>query len=191
MYFAVETPSINVLFGGDFVNGLPLFIEPGEDVWAEGYGIYRAVADAQGNPGKFSLVAMVPKDDSALFTLYVDTGLAPDTRYCYQAKAYAYGTDGTEVWGKASDIAYGNIYSVPVPQNVIANPVSNTAIKIQWSPVPGATAYEVTREHTDARGKLVTTKIGTVPHLEGYSQFSITDTKAAANVTILKMEPGI
>jgi len=81
-----------------------------------------------------------------------DVGLAPGIQYCYEIEAFDFDTN---ISGRSSPAVCATTQSNPdtapptVPQNVVANALSDTTIDLSWSPSSddrGVSGYEVYRD---------------------------------------------
>lgn len=82
---------------------------------------------------------------STISTVYTNTGLTPGVDYYYVVAAY-----GSAGVGERSDPAHaGTQGGVPsAPTGVLAEGISDKAIRVEWIPVSGATSYSVYRSTT-------------------------------------------
>jgi len=70
-----------------------------------------------------------------------DTGLKPDTRYCYAVTAYD--VSGNESARTTQLCATTNIAAPPVPTGLTVTAVSDSRISLTWTAAAGATGYRV------------------------------------------------
>lgn len=98
------------------------------------YNVYRSTtAD-----GPYELVGLTAAPS------YTDTGLRPDTVYYYRVSAVA-----GDIESALSNLATAATDAdLPVPDNVLAVPVSQTQINVSWNEMPDAMAYVVYRSTT-------------------------------------------
>jgi Calcineurin-like phosphoesterase/Purple acid Phosphatase, N-terminal domain/Fibronectin type III domain len=91
------------------------------------------------DPSLYAMIAQPGPDEAS----YIDPGLAPATTYTYRIRAE------NEFGNSAfSDSATATTSSVPppaAPTNVIARAISDTTIRVTWTPVVDATGYEILR----------------------------------------------
>ena len=81
-------------------------------------------------------------------TTYSDTGLNPNTQYCYRVTAVNSVGESAQS-NEACATTQAETTAVPsVPTNLTATAQSTTAIGLSWNSVSGATSYKVYREGT-------------------------------------------
>lgn len=113
---------------------------------ADGYNIYRATIAT----GPYTFI------NTTTGTTYTDTGLMPNTTYFYQIT-----TLQDNVEGETSDPIEAITEALPAPitpTGLTATPQSPTTILLNWTPVTGASYYNVYRS-TTANGPF--TEVGT------------------------------
>lgn len=105
---------------------------------ASGYEVYRSTSST----GTFTFIG------STTSTSYSNAGLTTNTSYYYKIKAYRMvGT--TKVYSGYSGVVSAK--PIPsVPGNFTSINLNATSIKVTWSPVSGASGYEVYRSTTSA-----------------------------------------
>ncbi|WP_238881648.1 glycosyl hydrolase family 18 protein [Clostridium sp. YIM B02551] len=99
---------------------------------AKGYKIYRSNV----NSSTYSLIA------STALTSFKDSSLLPDTKYSYYITAY--NSAGSSSGSKVVTF-YTNKISLDPPKEFTYSIVSSSSIKLSWTPVTGATGYQVYR----------------------------------------------
>ena len=105
---------------------------------ADGYEIYSGTSSAASSMRK---IATVTDDGSAKFS-YTHNGLTCGTRYYYRIIAYTVNSLGSKVYSSYTSIL--NTVPIPAaPENAVVASGTSTTAKLNWTPVDGATGYDV------------------------------------------------
>lgn len=108
----------------------------GAVVGAEGYEVYTSTS----NTGDYTSISTTSK------TSYNNTGLTTSNNYYYKVRSYKM-VSSVKVYSEYSTAASSKpILGLPI--NVIATRINSEGIKLSWSAVAGANAYEIYRATT-------------------------------------------
>ncbi|MBU3191404.1 InlB B-repeat-containing protein [Clostridium bowmanii] len=108
----------------------------GAVVGADGYEVYSSTS----NTGEYTLISTTTK------TSYNNTGLVTNSTYYYKVRSYKMVSSG-KVYSDYS-IAASSKPILGLPINVMATRINSKGIKLSWSFVAGANAYEIYRATT-------------------------------------------
>ena len=98
---------------------------------AEGYEVYMSTS----NTGDYTLISTTTK------TSYNNTGLTTSSNYYYKVRSYKTISNVKAYSEYTTAVSSKSILGLPI--NVIATRINSKAIKLSWSAVAGANAYEI------------------------------------------------
>ncbi len=123
---------------------------------ADGYNVYRGESET----GSYSKLTATP----ITTTTYTDNEVAQSSTYYYRVTAYN--------TIRESPCSSGNVTVNYIPTQVIAN-AGITNINLSWSPINGATGYNIYRE-TSASGLFTKTLNSSIMTTTSYTDLSVT-----------------
>jgi uncharacterized repeat protein (TIGR02543 family) len=132
---------------------------------AYGYEVYRATSSA----GSYSPAGYSES------TSYTDAGLSSGTTYYYKVSAYSYdGKSAQSDYASATTLTNGSDSTSGIPTGLTATAVSSSIITVSWSPVSGASLYQVYR---------ATSSSGSYYYAGGSTSTSYTDPGLSSGTT--------
>ena len=109
---------------------------------AGSYDVYRSDSEL----GPYTLLGNTYR------TYYVDTALSANTTHYYKIQPYKK-VEGVKFFGAMSGPVSATTPGAPYPQKpgwILAGPITDSAVRVAWGAVEGATRYEVRRTNPDA-----------------------------------------
>jgi fibronectin type 3 domain-containing protein len=152
--YPLQTPELNAVSDG--YNRVKLTWEPVPG--ADGYEVCRSEFAG----GTYTCINPT---EATTETEYTDTGLTTGKKYYYKVSAYMNYAD-KNYYSEESNAASA-IPALVAPEIQNVTPAGSDYVKLSWSPVPGATGYDITRS---------TSESGTYIHVGSSSSTSFTST---------------